>query len=277
VTTYFLAVLSSIAYGSADFLGGLATKRGAPLFAVVVFSQLTGLILVLVALPFLPPSSVTAIDIAWGAAAGLAGGIGVALLYRALSIGVMSVVAPVTAVCAAIVPLAVGVALGERPAMRAIVGVILAIASIVLVSQSGEKRATTGVATAIASGIVIGFFLVFLARSGPSAGLWPLIPARVVSVGFFAVSGLMTRKKIAPERAFLPIVIGGGALDMLANVLYVLAVRRGLLSIIATLTSLYPASTILLARIVLRERLRAVQQIGVLCAALAIVLIVSAP
>jgi drug/metabolite transporter (DMT)-like permease len=185
----------------------------------------------------------------------------------------MSVVAPVTAVCAAIVPLIVGVAVGERPAMRAILGVILAIAAIVLVSQSGETRAATGVGTAIVSGIVIGFFLVFLARSGPSAGLWPLIAARIVSVGFFAVLG---RKKIALDRASLPIVVGGGALDMVANVLYVLAVRQGLLSIVATLTSLYPASTIILARIVLHERLRAVQQIGVLCAALAIVLIVSA-
>jgi drug/metabolite transporter (DMT)-like permease len=273
---YFLAVLSSIAYGSADFLGGLATRRGAPLFAVVIFSQLTGLILVLIALPLLPPSSATAMDFAWGAAAGLAGGFGVALLYRALSIGVMSVVAPVTAVCAAIVPVAVGVLLGERPAMRAIGGVILAIAAIVLVSQSGEARATTGVGTAIASGLVIGFFLVFLARSGPPAGLWPLIAARIVSVGFFAALALATRKKIAPDRASLPIVIGGGALDMLANVFYVIAVRQGLMSIVATLTSLYPASTIVLARIVLRERLRAAQQIGIACAAVAIVLIVTA-
>jgi drug/metabolite transporter (DMT)-like permease len=273
--TYLLAVLSSIAYGSADFLGGLATKRGAPLFAVVVLSQLTGLILILLALPFLPPSSPTAIDIAWGAAAGLAGGIGVALLYRALSIGVMSVVAPVTAVCAVIVPLIVGVGLGERPALRAIAGVILAVVAIVLVSQSGEKRAATGVATAIASGIIIGFFLVFLARSGPSAGMWPLIVARVVSVSFFVLLGLLTRKQIAPQRESLAIVIGGGALDMLANFLYVVAVRKGPLSIIATLTSLYPTSTIILARIVLRERLRAVQQSGVVCAGLAIVLIVT--
>jgi uncharacterized membrane protein len=274
--TYLLAVLSSIAYGSADFLGGLATKRGAPLFAVVVLSQLTGLILILLALPFLPPSSPTAIDIAWGAAAGVAGGIGVALLYRALSIGVMSVVAPVTAVCAVIVPVIVGVALGERPALRAIAGVILAVVAIVLVSQSGEKRAATGVATAIASGIIIGFFLVFLARGGPSAGMWTLIAARVVSVSFFVLLGVLTRKQIAPQRESLAIVIGGGALDMLANILYVVAVRNGPLSIIATLTSLYPTSTIILARIVLRERLRAVQQSGVVCAGLAIVLIVTA-
>jgi len=89
------------------------------------------------------------------------------------------------------------------------------------------------------------------------------------------VAGLLTRKKIVPNRAAMPIVIGGGALDMIANVLYLLAVRRGLLSIVATLTSLYPTSTIILARIVLRERLRALQQVGVACAALAIVLIVS--
>jgi len=272
--TYLLAVFSSIAYGAADFLGGLATKRTA-LFAVVVFSQLTGLILVLLALPVLPRSSPAAVDIAWGSAAGLAGGIGVALLYRALSVGVMSVIAPVTAVCAVLIPLIVGVSLGERPTARAMLGVILAIVAIVLISQTGEKHAAAGVPIAIASGIAIGMFLVFLGRTGSSAGLWPLIASRAVSVTFFAVPGLLTRKKIVPNRAAMSIVIGGGALDMVANVLYLLAVRRGLLSIVATLTSLYPTSTIILARIVLHERLRALQQVGVACAALAIVLIVS--
>ena len=269
--TYLLAVLSSIAYGAADFCGGLATKRSA-LFAVVVFSQLAGLILVVIALPILPPASPTAIDFAWGVAAGLAGGIGVALLYRALSVGVMSVIAPVTAVCAVLVPLMVGMLLGERPALQAMLGVIVAIMAIVLVSQSGEKHAATGVPMAIASGVIIGFFLVFLSRSGPPAGMWPLIAARAVSVSFFALLG---RRKIFPARNSLPLILGGGALDMLANILYVLAVRRGLLSIVATLTSLYPTSTIILARIVLRERLRPVQQAGVLCAGLAIVLIVT--
>ena len=270
MTAYFLAVISSITYGAADFCGGLATKRGTPLLAVVVFSQLTGLVLVMIALPFLPRAAPTAIDFAWGAAAGLAGGIGVALLYRALAVGVMSVVAPVTAVCAVIVPLLVGLLLGERPTLLAMIGVALAVLAIVLVSQSGEKHAATGVLTAIGSGVIIGFFLVFLARSGPSAGLWPLIAARVVSVSFFAVPN-----RAVPSRKSLPLIIGGGALDMLANILYVLAVRQGLMSIVAALTSLYPTSTIILARIVLRERLRAVQMAGVACAGLAIVLIVT--
>jgi drug/metabolite transporter (DMT)-like permease len=275
--SYALAVLSSITYGAADFLGGLAAKRSTT-FSVVVVSQLAGLILMLFSLPFLPPASPTAIDIAWGVASGLAGGIGVALLYRGLAIGVMSVVAPVTAVCAVIIPLVAGLVLGERPTALALVGVLLAIMAIVLVSQSGHieegNRATTGLGIAIASGFAIGIFLVFLQRTGPSAGLWPLITARCVS--FFTAAGLISRETLIPWRKSMPIIIGGGALDMVANILYLLAVRQGLLSIVATLTSLYPASTIILAQVVLRERLRPLQQGGVACAVLAIVLIVSA-
>jgi drug/metabolite transporter (DMT)-like permease len=274
-----LAVFASIAYGAADFLGGLATKRGSTVFSTVVCSQATGLVLVLLALPFLAPASPTTSDLAWGAASGLAGGIGLALLYRGLAVGVMSVVAPVTAVCAVIIPVVVGLALGERPTGLALAGVALALVAIVLISRSGQaeegKRARTGLLIAVASGIAIGIFMVCLERTGPSAGLWPLVPARAVSVSFFAVAGLLAREKLLPRRESWSIVVGGGALDMVANVLYLLAVRQGPLSIVATLTSLYPASTILLARFVLRERLRLVQQAGVACAAVAIVLIVA--
>ena len=270
---YLLAVFSSIAYGAADFFGGLASKRSA-VVAVVIFSQLAGLILVLLALPFLPPSSPSVMDMALGAGAGLAGGVGVALLYRALSVGVMSVVAPVTAVCAVVIPIIVGVALGERPTTLATIGVILAIVAIVLVSQSGEKHAAAGVPLAIAAGVAVGIFLLFLGRTGSPAGLWPLIAARVVSVSIFAAAALVARKPLVPRES-MSIVILGGALDMVANILYLLAVRRGLLSIVVTLTSLYPTSTIILARIVLRERLRPLQQAGVVCAVIAIVLIVS--
>jgi len=274
-----LAVLSSISYGAADFLGGLATKRGSTVFSAVVWSQATGLALVLLALPFLPAASPTAADLAWGAATGLAGGVGLALLYRGLAVGLMSVVAPVTAVCAVIIPVAVGFLLGERPTGIAAAGVVLALVAIVLISQSGEsaegRTAGTGVPIAIASGIAIGIFLVCLQRTGVAAGLWPLVPARLVSVSFIAIAGLVARQKLVPRRDSWPMVMGGGALDMVANVFYLVAVRRGSLGIIATLTSLYPAGTILLARVVLGERLRIVQQAGVACAVLAIVLIVA--
>jgi len=277
--SYLLAVFSAGAYGAADFLGGLATKRSTP-YSVVVFSQLAGLVLVLIALPFLPHAAPTARDFAWGAASGLAGGVGVALLYRGLAIGVMSVVAPVTAICSVIIPLVVGIAQGERPAGQAIAGVLLAIVAIVLVSQSDHaepgKRATTGLAIAIASGICIGVFLVLLQRTGPSAGLWPLAAARVVSVGCFIMVAMVVREKLRLTQRAAPLVISGGALDMVANILYLLAVRQGPLGIVATLASLYPASTVVLARLLLRERLRAVQLGGVVCATVAIVLIVSA-
>jgi drug/metabolite transporter (DMT)-like permease len=274
-----LAVLSSLAYGAADFLGGLATKRGSTVFSAVVWSQATGLVLVLLLLPFFPRASPTTADLGWGAATGLAGGVGLAFLYRGLAVGVMSVVAPVTAVCAVIIPVTFGVILGERPTRVAVAGVALALVSIVLISQSGRveegKDARTGTPIAIASGIAIGIFLVCLERTGPAAGLWPLVPARIVSVSFIAVAGLIARQKLMPRRESWSMVVGGGALDMVANVFYLLAVRQGPLSIVATLTSLYPAGTILLARVVLRERLRLVQQAGVACAVLAIVLIVS--
>jgi len=270
VVSYVLAVISSIAYGAADFCGGLASKRS-PLLAVVVWSQLAGLVLLLIAFPLLPASSPVMMDFVWGAAAGVSGGIGVAWLYRALSRGVMSVVAPVTAVCAVIVPLIVGLGLGEHPSVRALGGVVLAVIAIVLVSQSGEKASVTGVPLAIASGVAIGVFLVCLARSGPSAGMWPLVAARAVASSMFVVFG---RRELVPKRESVPLLIGGGFLDMLANVLYVLAVRQGMMSIVATLTSLYPASTIVLARVVLGERMRALQQAGIACAIVAIVLIV---
>jgi len=210
----------------------------------------------------------------------VAGGIGVALLYRGLAIGVMSVVAPVTAVCAVIIPLAAGVAMGERPAPIAMAGVVLAVVAIVLVSQSGApasgRRGTTGAGIAVLSGIAIGIFLVFLERTGPSAGLWPLVTARIASVSLLALAAIPARERLVLRRAAMPLVLGGGALDMLANIFYLLAVRQGPLSIVATLASLYPASTVILARLILHERLRAVQLGGVICATVAIVLIVAA-
>ena len=277
--SYALAVFSAVSYGAADFLGGLATKRFAT-YSVLVFSQLTGLVLVLLALPFLPSATPTPSDFLWGAAGGLTGGIGVALLYRGLAIGVMSVVAPVTAVCAVLIPLAVGAALGERPAGLALVGVLLALLAIVLVSQTGldaeGKRPTTGLSIAVLSGICIGVFLVCLQRTGPAAGLWPLVAARAVTVTFFSIVAVALGAAVRPRRESLALVIGGGGLDMVANILYLLAVRVGPLGIVATLASLYPASTVILARVVLHERLRPVQLSGVVCAAAAIVLIVSA-
>jgi uncharacterized membrane protein len=275
-----IALLSAFAYGAADFLGGLATHRSNTM-AVVIVSQAAGLALLAAVLLFLPGGSLPhARDLAWGGIAGLAGGGGVAMLYRALAIGPMSIVAPLTAVCAALIPVAVGVALGERLTPLTMVAIALALAAIVLVGQEpGRGNGTAvrweGVRIALASGVLIGIFLATLARASPASGLWPLIPARITSVALFAAIALATGRSIRIPVPVLKTAVGAGALDMLANALYLAAVQRGPLSLMATLASLYPASTILLARIFLGERLSASQVGGIACAVVATVLLVS--
>jgi uncharacterized membrane protein len=282
-TAAVLAILSAATFGAADFLGGLAARRASTIAAVVV-SQAAGLILLAVLLPLLPTADVTTVDMAWGAAAGLAGGVGVAWLYRALAIGTMSIVAPVTALLAVIVPVSAGLIFGERLTMMTSAGVGLAIAAIVLVSQvateagsrsAGPTDARAALRLAIMSGIAIGLFLVALERTRTEAGLWPLVAARAVSISLFVAIGRMRREPVLLHGRVATIAITGGVLDMLANVLYLVAVRSGQLSVVATLTSLYPASTAILARVVLAERMSTVQIVGVLAAVLATVLIVA--
>jgi drug/metabolite transporter (DMT)-like permease len=278
-----LALLSALCYGAADFVGGLTARRASTL-AVVVISQLAGLLLLLLILPFLPPATPSRGDFLWGALAGAAGGGGVALLYRALAIGVMAVVAPTTAVCAVVIPVFVSVALGERPAATTFGGILLALVAIVLVSQSSDgnphhrgeadEPRKKALFLAVLSGVAIGFFFVALARTGSEAGLWPLVAARSASVALFAVIAFFASQSLRIPVALLGIVAAGGALDMLANLLYLVASRSGPLSVVVTLASLYPASTVLLARLVLHERLSARQWIGVACALAAVAVIV---
>ena len=198
-----LALASAVCYGAADFLGGLTSKKASTL-AIVVVSQFAGLLLLFLMLPLLPAASPVRADYLWGALAGLTGGVGVALLYRALAVGVMAVVAPTTAVCAVIIPVVAAVALGDRPGSVTIGGIALAIVAITLVSQSTHPDPTgdnadekTGArrsafSLALLSGVVIGFFYLALARTSSQAGLWPLVAARSVSVALFAAMALLT-------------------------------------------------------------------------------------
>jgi drug/metabolite transporter (DMT)-like permease len=277
------ALLSAACYGAADFLGGVTAKRASTL-AVVFVSQLAGLLILLAILPLLPPAAPARTDFLWGALAGVSGGGGVALLYRALALGVMSVVAPTTAVCAVIIPVLVSVALGERLAATTFGGIALAIIAIVLVSQSGaveadsgseaDQRRTKAFVLAVLSGVVIGFFFVALAQTSSRAGLWPLVAARAASVSLFAMMAFFAARSLRIPNAILITVVAGGALDMLANLLYLVASRSGPLSVVVTLASLYPASTVLLARLILHERLSARQWVGVACALVAVAVIV---
>jgi drug/metabolite transporter (DMT)-like permease len=276
---YVLALAAAVAYGAADFMGGLASRRAATL-AVVLWSQLVGLAMVAAAV-LVFPAHPTARDLAWGAAAGLAGSLGVGLLYYALSIAPMSVVAPITGVCALSVPVVAGLAFGERPGAAALAGVPLAALAVVLVSRGADpahappsaRGSGLGVPIAVAAGVVVGLFLVGIAQVSPRAGLWPLVAARASSVAAGGVIGAAGLHRLRLDRGTVPVVVAAGAVDMVANILYLLAVQRGMLSLVGTLSSLYPGATVLLAALVLHERLRPVQLAGLACALAAVVLV----
>jgi len=278
-----LALGSAALYGAADFLGGLAARRTNTV-AVVLLSQLSGLAVLVVMLPLLPDASPTSRDLLWGGAAGIAVGAGVGLLYRALAIGRMAVVAPTTAVCAVLIPLTAAMLLGERPGPTTLVGIALAIVSIVLLSQQRTSAADdasvtaadrwSGLALALFAGVAIGAFFFSLARTASTAGLWPLLVARAASVALFFVAAIAGRRPLRMPPQVLAIVVVGGVLDMVANALYLIATHHGPLSVVVTLASLYPASTVVLALVVLGERLRALQGIGIACALIAVALIV---
>jgi len=269
------ALVAAAAYGSADFLGGIAARRAA-LLAVALATQAVGLLVILLALAahhevFEPAS------LAWGALAGLAGAAGIALLYHALSIGRMGVISPVTALLAAAVPVIFGLATGERPSPIVYGGLALAAAAIVAISASfdsgGEREFNTaGLREALLSGIAFGAFFTLLGMARNGAPLFALLGSRLASVGLLGSIVLATRTSLRMNGT-LWIVAIGGALDMAANLLYLFAARIDGLAISAVLTSLYPASTVLLAAVILRERLSRIQWAGVLCALVAVAMI----
>jgi drug/metabolite transporter (DMT)-like permease len=274
-----LALTAAAAYGVGDFLGGVAARRE-PSTAVVLWSHVIGLLMLLVAAPVLSGDP-TPRGLTIGAAAGLLGGTGVALFYRGLSLGSMSVVAPIAALLSAAVPVMAGIGSGERPQAAALIGIALALLAVALVSRerhpahSERSVRLQPLLLAVGAGIGFGLFFVALDRAGTGTSIWPLVGARVASVSLFAALGAARVTAAALPRAALGAALGCGLLDAAANVMYVLALSHGLLSVVAVLTALYPAGTVLLARYVLGERLTPVQRTGLAVAGVAAVLIAS--
>lgn len=228
-------------------------------------------------LPFTPSHVVTS-DYLFGALAGICGALAVTLFYHALAVGKMGIVSPITAVLAAALPLIFGMVRGDRLTVGQIVGLVLALGAIVMISLSFENAgtreiATAGVREAIVTGFLFGAFFILLSYTHPAAGLHNLLAARIASITLLLLAALITRTPLGPARGDWRLIVGAGVLDMSANILYVLATFWGYLSIAAVLTSLYPASTVLLARIVLNERLILTQKAGVALALAGVVLI----
>jgi drug/metabolite transporter (DMT)-like permease len=282
-----LALGSAIAYGVSDFIGGVLSKR-AHVLGVILLSQLVSSAILILVLPFWDGAfSWRAVQ--WGAAAGVAGMSGASLLYRGLAIGRMGVVAPITAVLAATVPVSFGLAIGERPGPAALIGIVVGLVAVVLVSSAGGPNLADpasqippsslmrpggpGVVEALGAGVGFGLFFILLDRAPEESGLWPLAGTRISMVASVSVLAAIAGASIRPAAEMVRSLIWLGFINLGADLLYLLATRGGLLSLVAVITSLYPAATVALARAFLNERMVHQQLLGVGFAALSVTLI----
>ncbi len=278
-----LALLCALTYGSGDFFGGVAARRVHPIaiawlaHSMVIVPLAIGAILV-------PHNELSVRDFAWGAFAGLLGAVGLLLLYFALGRGPMTIVAPTTALIAASFPVAAGTILGERPSKLQWLGIVGALIAIVIVS-SGSSEPTqaegirarpqsidrTTLLAAIGAGLGFGAFFIALDYTREDSGLWPLVSGRIASALVVTLLVVSSRKvralALSPNlRSAFPSIAASAALDVTANVFFLFAVRGGLLSVVSVISSLYPASTIVLANRILREHISSKQFGGMLLA-----------
>jgi len=278
-----LALLAAAVYGAGDFVGGLAARRISVLFVVGV-GQVAGLVALALLALLLPASGAGDADLLWGAASGISTAVGITLLYQALATGRMSVVAPVTALSALSLPVLFAYAGGAWPGWAPTAGIALAAVAVALISREEDRAGVTrgsarrALGLSVAAGLGIGVFYITMKQTHDDSGLWPLVAARAMSTAIFASVALAMlgrwRGAPAPAAALWGWAVLSGLFDSAANALYLVSSRAAPLAIVATLTSLYPASTVLLARVILREQLRPMQLAGLLLATVAVVLIV---
>ena len=264
-----LALASSAAWGLADFMGGLQSRRHAVL-AVLGVSQAVAFLLILAAVLAGAGTAHHGEATAWAAGGATLGLIALVAFYRALSIGTMSVVAPISAT-SVVIPVLTGVASGERPAALQVAGIALAAGGIVLAAREppGEDEAArrasrASIGLALVAAIGFGSFFASVDRAEETADVaWVLLVQRSVDVGLLALACAIARPSVPRAPAALAPIAAIGVFDLLANLLFILATGRGLLSVVGVLGSLYPAVTVVLARFVLHERLSRSQNVGV--------------
>jgi drug/metabolite transporter (DMT)-like permease len=271
-----LAALCAATYGVADYCGGRASRSVASTI-VALLGQATSLVLVVAGVALIGTPIASAHDLWWGAAGGAAGGLALIAFYRALSRGAMTVVAPTTAVVSAVLPVLVGLGLGERPSATALIGIVAACLAVALVSGAiGTRHQETRFSTVVlaaAAGIGFGFIFVAFARTADDSGMWPLVAARVASLPVIAMIVGATRPGRGALRSVIWLVVASGILDMAANLFYLEASHRGLLSIVAVVSSMYPVSTVVLAFGLDHERVSKTQAAGLACAVTALTLV----
>lgn len=282
-----LAALSALAYGVGDFLGGLSARRIAATLTAVT-AQASGLVL-MVGLALVVGGSPTGSEWLIAAASGACGALALLLFYWALAEGQMSVVAPLSALMSALIPVGVGVVDGERPGALAWGGVAAALVAIALISREpgdpvapDERSAPPApgrgglvLGAALLAGVGFGVFLVGLSRTSTDSGMWPLVGARGTAVLVVGAVAVASRAGVARGEG-LRWGLLAGVFDTAANGLYLVASRRGLLTLVGVVVAMYPAATVVLARVVLRERLARHQLVGLGLAAAAVAAVTTA-
>ena len=315
-----LGLAAAVLYGCGDFIGGTASRKVSVL-TVLMLAESAGSVVALAAAA-LSPGAASLAGLAWGAGAGMAGGLGLIMFYTGLATGPMSVVAPVSGLVSTILPVAVALAEGERPGLGVYAGALLCFVAIVLASsaggadgsrpeggrdrrgrtepagRSGAGRTIRALAYGVGAGSLFGLFFLLIRNAGQSGTLWPVASARVGELASVlaaaAVLQLAVRRRnrgqprsepsgtgpgaAGPGGAYgrlLMVAAGAGVIDVIANICYVAAARTGMFGLAVVLASLYPGVTVLLARVVLGERLRGVQQVGLGLAAIGILLVAS--
>lgn len=272
-TTAAFSLAGAACWGTGDFAGGMGAK-GSNAFGVVVVAHTSGLVSILLLALVTGEPVPSHATLMWGAIAGFVGGLGLVALYRALAIGQMGINAPVAAVITAALPVLYGFWREGTPAKIQFVGFALALAAIWLIAMpSGELGRPKGLGLAVCAGLGFGGYLIFSRLAATEAVFWPMVSARAASVSEMLVIVIASRRAWAPSRRLLPWMIAAGVFDSLGNMFFMMAVRHGRMDVASVLSSFYPAATVFLARVVLKEKLSALQMSGIFAALVAVPLI----
>ncbi len=263
---------SGAVWGAGDFLGGLGARR-ASVLGVLIVAELSGLMLLVLSLFWFREPLPTLPQLGWSIAGGLSGTLGLGVLYRGLAVGRASIVAPVSAVVGAALPALFTAVTVGLPDPLTLVGLVVALVAIGLASQSvSQGSSSPALWFGFGAGLGFGAFFILIDAAGAEATLFPLLISRGVSIPVLLLAARVVGARL-PDRAVLPVVVASGLLDVGGNVLFLLSSQFGRLDVATILASLYPASTVILSRLVLGERTTRIQQLGVLAALIAIVLI----
>ncbi|MFN8375059.1 MAG: DMT family transporter [Anaerolineae bacterium] len=270
-----LALMAAAVWGAGDFSGAMATRKANPSGALVIAHGVGMLVLLLITLAR-GELTLNARDVQLGVICGVLIGLGLAALYRAFAVGRMSLVAPIAAVLSAIIPVLFGIFTQGLPAPIQIVGFVLAFVGIIFISRStSNDKGHGGLGWAVTAGITIGFYFIVMQQINAESLFVPLTIVRVVSSALMLVFAFVGYRSLAwiPKGAALPLAALAGVMDITGSALYVLAGEQGQLSVVAMLAALYPASTVLLARLILKEQTNRTQNISIVAIMLAIALV----